>query len=142
MKIYLAGPMRNVPEFNHPAFNAATAALREAGHEVFNPAEYDRSNGHDFTGHDGTEDLSAIGFDLRRALGTDLAWITANADAVVVLPGWEKSAGARAETATAEAIGLPVYEAAAFLAGAASPLAADLDPAGFEDCLPFPEVAP
>jgi hypothetical protein len=40
-----------------------------------------------------------------------LAWICKEADAVYLLKGWEKSKGALAEKATAEALGLEVmYE--------------------------------
>ena len=49
-------------------------------------------------------------FNLREALGADLAWICAEADAVAVLPGWENSLGAAAEVATARALGLPVWK--------------------------------
>jgi hypothetical protein len=108
VKIYVAGPMRRRPEFNFPAFHAAAASLRAGGHEVFNPAEADENNGFDPTGMTGHEDLSHLGFDLRKALGADLAYICKHADAVVVLPGWEQSTGARAEVATAEALGLQV----------------------------------
>lgn len=108
MRIYIAGPMRGIPEFNFPAFDEATAWLRARGHDVFNPAERDRDeDGFTGEGFDGTEDLSQHGFDLRAALGADLAWITEHADLVVVLPGWEESKGANAEVATAVALGIP-----------------------------------
>lgn len=113
MKIYLAGPMRGIPEFNFPAFNAASARLRSEGHEVFNPAERDNAHhGTDISKGNaaGCEEIAAKehGFDLRVALGEDLAYICAHADAVAVLPGWEKSKGAQAEVATAKALGLVV----------------------------------
>lgn len=116
MKIYVAGPMRGIPEFNFPAFHAATARLRAAGHEVFNPAERDiQYHGVDISkgNADGCEEKAAKdhGFNLREALKDDLEFICLHADAVAVLPGWEKSRGAQAEVATAYALGLQVLKA-------------------------------
>ena len=115
MKIYVAGPMRGKPEFNFPAFFAATARLRAMGHEVFNPAEKDNEkHGADISkgNHTGSEEVASSqhGFSLREALGADLAWICAEADAVALLPGWEGSKGATAERATAIALGLQIIE--------------------------------
>ncbi len=106
MRVYIAGPMRGLPEFNFPAFDEAAAPLRAAGHEVFSPADHDRSTGFDPTGLSGNEPLTDLGFDLRAALNTDLEWITTQADAVFLLDGWESSSGARAELAAAAALGL------------------------------------
>ena len=113
MNIYLAGPMRGLPEFNFPAFMAAANYLRKAGHKVFNPAERDiEHHGEDISKGNKTGSIDQAikqhGFSLRRALGDDLAYICAEADAVVLLPGWENSKGAKAERATAEALGLDV----------------------------------
>lgn len=114
MKIYLAGPMRGIPEFNFPAFFKAAEHLRAHGHEVFNPAEKDNEKyGTDISkgNHEGREDVAASqhGFSLREALGADLAWICAEADAVALLPGWENSKGATAERATAHALGISTF---------------------------------
>lgn len=109
MRIYVSGPMRGIPAFNHPAFERATLALRGQGHEVFSPAEKNEADGYDFDECDGTEDLAALGFDVRRALALDLGWVCAEAEAVVLLPGWHKSRGACAEVATALALDLPVW---------------------------------
>ena len=117
MKIYVAGPMRGIPEFNYPAFHAATAELRAAGHEVFNPAERDIAvHGIDISqgNETGCNEQAARehGFDLRTALHDDLVFITKHADAIALLPGWENSKGTQAELATAHAIGLIVFEIA------------------------------
>ena len=116
MKIYLAGPMRGIPEFNFPAFHAAAAKLRANGHEVFSPAERDieRHNGVDISKGNATGDEALAtkqhGFSLRVALCEDLAWICKHADAVALLPGWGASKGANAERAAALALELFVME--------------------------------
>ncbi len=115
MKIYLAGPMRGIPAFNFPAFYKAAAELRQQGHEVFSPAERDnQKHGTDISKGNATGDESVAakehGFNLREALGDDLAWVCAKADAVYALPGWKNSKGANAEVATANALGLKVVE--------------------------------
>lgn len=91
MRIYLAGPMRGLPYDNKPAFHAATAELRKAGHFVFDPAENKTPEG-----------------GIRAALAIDTAWICLCAEAVAVLTGWEDSRGANAEVALARAIGIQV----------------------------------
>lgn len=132
MKLYVAGPMRGRPQFNFPAFDAAAAQLRGLGHYVFNPAEVDRvTYGDDLAdaAHNGDETTVAAshGFDLRRALGGDLAFIAGEADGVAVLPGWRDSKGARAEVATALALGLVVAPFDAFVAAWEHDLGVELD---------------
>ena len=117
MKIYVAGPMRGIAEFNFPAFHSAAAFLRSIGHVVFNPAErdilatgVDISKGNEAGCNELAEKLH--GFNLREALKDDLEFICLHADAVVVLPGWEMSKGAQAEVATANALGIRVLTCA------------------------------
>lgn len=112
-KVYLAGPMRNIPYFNFPAFFAAASTLRKQGYEVFNPAENDVKNHGEaayINNHTGSlaQAASDFGFSLREALRDDTTWICINADAIAMLPGWENSKGATAEKALAEALSLKV----------------------------------
>lgn len=105
-RIYLAGPMQGIPEFNFPLFHAVTWALRRAGHEVFCPAE------NDLTQQAGTTDsrtgslaeAKAKGFSLREALADDTRYICLRANTVVILPDWEKSNGVQAEQRLAVAL--------------------------------------
>lgn len=113
MKIYLAGPMRGYPQFNFPEFDKAASALRASGHEVFSPAEHDRTTygaSMEVSNQEGSEEKAAVdyGFDIRKAMEADLTWICRNADAVALLPGWKKSRGATAEQACAIAINIKV----------------------------------
>lgn len=113
MNIYLAGPMRGIPEFNYPAFAAATKMLRANGHTVFSPAEKDIERlGTDVckgTSGDLAE-IEAKGFNLREALLDDLTYILTKAEAIALLPGWKASKGVAAEVATAIAIGIQLIE--------------------------------
>lgn len=110
-KCYLAGPMRGYPEFNFPAFHRAARELRDIGFEVFSPAEKDiERHGYDISQDNpngSVEDaVENHGFSLRDALHDDLAWICKHATHIALLPGWERSDGARAEHATATALKL------------------------------------
>ena len=92
MKIYLAGPMTGIKDFNYPVFKLAAARLREMGHEVFNPAD---------------SEIPADAENARRKwLAEDTGYICVCADAVALLPGWEQSKGAVAEAALAIALNL------------------------------------
>lgn len=112
MKVYLAGPMSNIPYFNVPAFLAAGTALRAAGHMVFNPAEADIERAGDFYKRCPTgsrAELVAEGvpqINYRDCLKLDLNYILDHADAIALLPGWENSKGVAAELATARALSL------------------------------------
>lgn len=95
MRLYLAGPMSGLPEFNFPAFHARASALRLEGHTVLNPAELD-----------GGDTSGTWAEYLRR----DLALLL-ECEAVAVLPGWEKSRGANLEVHVARSLEMPVLHA-------------------------------
>jgi hypothetical protein len=110
MKYYLAGPMSGIPSFNYPAFFAAAAHLRRLGLEVVSPAEFDdeQTTAAILASPDG--DASNLTHTGGRTYGQFLARaVSAVADddvcAVVFLPGWRSSRGARLEAFTALTLG-------------------------------------
>ena len=92
-RIYIAGPCTGYPDLNFPAFHAAAARLRAAGHHVENPAEINA-------------DPSAEWLDCMRA---DIARLV-TCDAIHLLPGWSKSRGACLEHQIAVGLGLEIIE--------------------------------
>jgi hypothetical protein len=92
-RVYLAGPMTGLPEYNYPAFDAGARALRHDGIPVHNPAEQ----------HEGRTDLPRETY-MRHALAS-----VVKCSAVIVLPGWEKSHGAALELIAAQVSGIPAY---------------------------------
>lgn len=95
MKIYIAGPMSGLPDYNYPKFNATAAALREQGHEVENPAENPEPPCKSWKGY------------MRMAIVQ-----LVQCEVVVLLPGWEKSRGANIEHRLARDLGLKVLSIA------------------------------
>lgn len=89
MIIYVAGPMSGLPEFNRPSFHGAEARLKRKGHSVLNPA------------------ILPDGLLEAQYMDICLAMLRC-AEAIYLLRGWENSAGARAEAALAEKLGMEV----------------------------------
>ena len=100
MKVYLAGPMRGIPEFNFPLVKSAAKDLRQRGMLVFSPAERDLNRDHFDPLHDEAKTLRYyMQYDLRAVC---------KCDAVVVLPNWKKSQGARLEVYVARECEIPI----------------------------------
>lgn len=90
MKVYISGPMTGYPEHNYPAFHKEAEKWRAAGFEVVNPAE-----------------LNTPEKDWQECMRRDIAVLT-TVDAIVLLPGWENSRGARLELRIAMELGMRV----------------------------------
>lgn len=108
--IYIAGPMRGLPYYNFPAFDAARDILRAGGWEVVSPADLDRRiHGFDPNGLPASYDWFSVPSELTllTVVRTDLDALL-SCDAVFALQGWEDSTGATAELAVARWLGLEV----------------------------------
>ena len=91
MKLYIAGPMTGMADFNYAAFLVAAEKLRDTGYDVECPAEHDLPDGTDWTAY--------VRHGIKRLL---------DCDAVATLPAWEHSKGARLEVLIAERLGMRV----------------------------------
>jgi len=98
MRVYIAGPMTGLPEFNFPAFHAAAAAWRAVGWDVLNPAE----------SFDGRTDLP-----YREYVKHDMILLR-SVDAIALLEGWDgaNARGSVWEREVALLLGKMVYDAA------------------------------
>jgi len=106
MMIYIAGPMRYLRYYNHPAFAFAARKLRADGHEVFSPAERDLEhfNPYDLPeDHDWSE--APPGFNLQECIMADVTALL-RCDTIYLLAGATASVGASAEIAVARWAGL------------------------------------
>lgn len=112
MKVYIAGPMRGIPLYNFPAFDAAASELRDEGHEVVNPADLDRDTGMDPLALPSDWDWNDLppSVDSNTFADRDLEALR-GCDAIYLLKGWQQSTGAMAEYHVAKWRGLTlVYE--------------------------------
>lgn len=97
--VYLAGPMTGIEDFNYPAFDAAEAAWKARGWLVESPTKAGRDWGYNKPYH----------WYVRAGIQQLL-----RANAIAMLPGWQKSRGAKLEYLLAQAFGFPVYDAITF----------------------------
>jgi hypothetical protein len=105
--VYIAGPMSGLPEYNYPAFRKAAENLRQCGFKVVSPVELDIDDGYDFS-EAGTDDWHKPS-EYATFLSRDIKVIVEKGvEAIVVLPGFERSGGARTEVAFGQALGLPI----------------------------------
>jgi len=89
MRVYIAGPMTGIADYNFPAFNAMADKMRAAGWHVENPADHGLVVGADWADY------------LRYDIGC-----LASCEAIMLLPGWTASRGARLEVSIAKELGV------------------------------------
>ena len=92
-KIYIAGPMRGMPDFNYPTFDYWAKLHRNVGWDVMNPTEIGAAFGT-------PDEINADPALLERVMKAERRALT-QCDAIFLLKGWEKSRGARKELALA-----------------------------------------
>lgn len=93
--------MSGLPENNFPAFRDAAARLRAEGWNIVSPVELDEVDGIGANASLGEKEYKdALSRDLRKLM---------DVDAIILLPGWKESAGAKTELALAQHYGLKVY---------------------------------
>ena len=112
-RVYVAGPMRGVKDFNFPAFDQAARFFRQNGWDVTNPADLDRAapNGVARSDEEASSEERVTEYMQRDLADNLLKYRASNGDAIALLPGWEKSRGAVAEFAVARWAGLRILDA-------------------------------
>lgn len=92
--IYIAGPMRGLPDFNYQMFNSVARMLRSDGWDVVNPVEIGEEFGSPYTIQGNPEILQIV-------TNLELDIVDKKSDAIYLLPGWENSIGSRKELSVA-----------------------------------------
>lgn len=108
-RIYVAGPMKGLPNYNYGAFDEVARILTLAGFHVENPAQIGRDLGVDPMLMPADHDWNETPKNFRILFKRDLEALS-RCNALYLLDGWEKSKGATAERAVAVALGMKVYE--------------------------------
>jgi len=109
MKYYIAGPMTNQPYHNVPAFLEAAAVLRSDGLSVIVPCEMDGQEYMDKAMQDPTGKEKFGDTTWGDFLARDTKMIADEADAIVLLPEWHTSQGARLEAFVGMTLNYPIY---------------------------------
>ena len=88
--VYISGPMTGMPDLNRCAFTFAEGRILAHGMKPVNP-----------------HTLCDPSWDWNKCMRADVTALCA-CDALLLLPGWENSKGAKAEKAAADALGLEI----------------------------------
>ena len=100
-KVYIAGPITGLPNYNFAEFDRAAAIIGARGLEAMNPAEIGRKwlidHAHKEPNASEYQDLLSAGREQLRQCGR-----------IYLLRGWEKSKGALSELSYALIMGLQV----------------------------------
>lgn len=113
MKVYIAGPMSGHPQFNIPAFDEAAEFLRAQGFDVVSPAEVDGPVAREILLKSANGDHADLppGEGWSFYLSRDFQILADDGiEAIVTLPGWETSRGARLEVLMGKELGIPQHE--------------------------------
>jgi len=95
--------MSDIPGYNFPAFESATAELRAQKFDVISPAEKDKERNPEAyeiarKSPDGKwNPTDTGGLTWAQILSKDIIIVADEVDGLAMLPGWEKSSGARLE---------------------------------------------
>ena len=112
MKYYLAGPMSNKPFLNYPLFDSVAATLRRVGYNITSPAEMDDTStrAEALANEDGIPSQHDRGETWGDFLARDVKMIADELEAIILLPEWETSRGARLEAFVSINCGYPAFE--------------------------------
>lgn len=117
-KVYIAGPMRGKKDFNFPAFNDAKERGEALGFVVISPADLDRAQDGEKAAISELPNWGgSIAGNVKKYVMRDvnvLLSFTPEKDAIALLPGWERSVGARAEASVAQWLKLDILDARTF----------------------------
>jgi hypothetical protein len=98
LRIYLAGPMTGLPDYNYPAFAEAEVRGTAMGLDIHSP-------------HKNFNEVKTLPY--ATYIRADMAMLL-NCNAIALLPGWERSRGAKFELHVAQLLGHAVFDATDF----------------------------
>jgi hypothetical protein len=97
VKVYIAGPMTGIKDFNYPAFFAAEQELLHRGYEVISPTVITDNK------IVSKEDAKSWDYYMREAIK-----LLVTCDAIFLLPDWQLSRRARLEFQIANDLGFQI----------------------------------
>lgn len=98
MKMYLAGPMSGIPEYNFPKFDKAIDQLVDVKLEVVSPHSIDHG--------ETPENRGKLPYETYIRAGLKLLL---ECDGIIMMDGWELSKGCMTELYVASACGMRIY---------------------------------